>query len=189
MALSKDTKELYELAKRQLKLEKDAIKFEEKSKQAKKDLLELTEITFPEKMRRCEITDITIKGKRIELIGDFRCNLPTPGGIDKAKGEQRQKLLDRVKNGMEWIKENDHGGIIKCKLIFEFGKGEEDLIKRFKTKTNKSFPKVELRENEAIHPATLKAFVREILEKGVTDFPKEAFAVTEFTKVRITEEE
>lgn len=189
MAKKKEIPELKilgDLAKQQIKLENDIVRFEEKVVVAKKELLVLSEEIFPEKMQQFELTDVTIKGRKIELINDFRCNFPSLGGIERAKGEQRTQLIKRKKDGIKWMTENDHTGLLKCKVTYEFGMGEEKMLAKFRERTHKSFPKLEAAESESIHPATLKKFLKELGEDGV-DYPKETFGVSPYKRVLVTE--
>lgn len=188
MAQSKELKELAELAKKQLKLEKTIVSTEEKLKILQKELIVMREETFPAAMEKFELTDITIKGKKIELLNDFRCNFPSLGGIEKAKGKDRDRLIKRKKEAIKWLKENDHMGLLKTKVTFEFGMGEAKMLEKFRKRTEKSFPSLEHADQEAIHPASLKKFLKELGEEGI-EYPKEHFGVSEYKRVEITEED
>jgi len=185
-ALNPILKELDDLAKKQLKLERDVVRYEEKLKETKAELLLLSEEAFPEKMQQYEMSDVTIKGRKIELIDDFRCNFPSLGGIERAKGEQRAKLIQRKRDGIKWLREENHTGLLSAKLTFSFGMGEDKMLKKFRERTHKSFPKLDAAESESIHPATLKKFLRELGENG-QQYPKEVFGVSPYKRVVVTE--
>jgi len=55
MTQSKELKELAELAKKQLKIEKDVIKSEDKLKKLQKELIVMKEETFPAAMEKFEL--------------------------------------------------------------------------------------------------------------------------------------
>ena len=187
MGESTELKELSKLAEKQLKLEKDIVKYEEALKIAKTELIFISEEVFPDKMAEFELYDITIKGNKIELLDDFRCNFPSMGGIEKASGEQKTKLIKRKRDGVKWMKKNNHEGLMKYKVVFEFGMGEYKILDKFKTKTQKAFPALEFSDSETIHPATLKKFLKELGEDGI-DYPKEVFGVSPYKRVVITEQ-
>jgi hypothetical protein len=81
-----------------------------------------------------------------------------------------------------WLREHNCDGIIKMKVGTDFGKGESDLAeKAIKALREAGFdPNVD----ENVHPATLKAFVREQLEEG-TDIPIDVFGIFEFKEAKI----
>lgn len=186
--LGKDLKELADLAKKQLKLEQDLAKYEDKAEETKAALKLFSEETFPAAMQKFELTDITIRGKQITLMNDFRCNFPSLAGIQKAKGKDKDRLIKRKKDGVAWMKKEDHTGLLKSKVTIEFGMGEYKSLEKFKEKTQKSFKDLELGIAEGVHPASLKKFLQELGENGV-DYPKETFGVFEFKRVEITEED
>lgn len=82
-----------------------------------------------------------------------------------------------------WLKENDFGGILKTKVLLEFGKGEEANVERVsKALQEIGFPPS---IDEGVHAQTLKAFVKEQLEAG-TNIPMDLFGVYEFRQAKIT---
>lgn len=86
-------------------------------------------------------------------------------------------------SAFRWLEEHDYDGIIKIKVVSEFGKGDgEDARKAQKAVQDAGFA---ASLDKAIHPATLKSFVKERLEAGET-LPA-SFTVFEFKEAKIKE--
>ena len=73
-----------------------------------------------------------------------------------------------------WLRDNGFDDIIKNDIVCSFGRGEEDnaseLYQRLRTE---------------VHASTLKAFVKEQIQKGA-DLPQDKFGVYVTNKVKIT---
>lgn len=85
--------------------------------------------------------------------------------------------------GFLWLEENEFDGIIKTKVHADFGKGEADDAKRARDALVAAGFSAELDRN--VHPATLKAFVKERLEAG-DSIPVDVFGVFQFKEAKIT---
>ena len=91
---------------------------------------------------------------------------------------------EKAPAAMAWLIKNNFGGLIKTKVLAEFGKDDivkaeklaEQLIKRFGD--NVAFTKI-------VHPAMLKRFVKEQLEKG-KKFPLKLFGVHQYDIAKLT---
>ncbi|ABL96815.1 hypothetical protein BcepF1.084 [Burkholderia phage BcepF1] len=83
-----------------------------------------------------------------------------------------------------WMKSKGFGGLIKSKLSMDFGQGEGESLKEVMDglKEMGYTPSV----SEDVHHATMKAFVKEQLEKGNSELPTKEFGVFEFKKAKIT---
>lgn len=68
----------------------------------------------------------------------------------------------------QWLRDNGHGDIIKNDITVSFGKGEDETAQETMELLQKEghMPK----QREAVHPSTLKAFVKERIESGDTAF-------------------
>lgn len=68
-----------------------------------------------------------------------------------------------------WLRENEHGDLIKQTISVAFGKGQEDLAANFMKMVRELpfFKKVRASNKEGVHYQTLRAFVREQLALGV----------------------
>jgi hypothetical protein len=74
----------------------------------------------------------------------------------------------------EWLRQNGFDDIIKNTVSVRFGRGEDDLCSRLLNLLGeKGYP---ADQAEKIEPMTLKAWVREQVERG-SEFPTELFGV------------
>ncbi len=81
-----------------------------------------------------------------------------------------------------WLVDNHFDGIIKTKVQSDFGKGEiEEANKAVKALADAGFI---AEVSRTVHPATLKSFVKERLEKG-DQIPLATFGVFEFKQAKI----
>jgi hypothetical protein len=86
-----------------------------------------------------------------------------------------------------WLRENDLGDIIKNIVSVAFGKGEDELA----TETMDALEKQGLMasQKESVHPSTLKATIRELIESGNTAFDsgtQKLFSVYTGQRTKIT---
>ena len=122
-----------------------------------------TEI-LPEGLKLLGIKDLTLSsGARISLSDVISASI-----TDDNRDEAHQ-----------WLRDNNHGDLIKNNVTLTFGKGEDtaakELINRLLQLRNvgeTSFG--QLQQKEAVHPSTLKAFVRQRVESGEA-FPGKLF--------------
>jgi hypothetical protein len=107
----------------------------------------------------------------------------TDGSVVSVKDEVQCSITeDRKEGAFAWLTEHNFDGIIKTKVISEFGKDEIAAAKQaLDVLTIAGFI---ARMDRNVHPMTLKAFVREQLEKG-TNIPIETFGIFEFKQAKI----
>lgn len=75
---------------------------------------------------------------------------------------------------LSWLQAHNFGGIIKTKVISEFGKDERDeALSCAQDLMNKHF---KVTFDESVHPATLKSFIKERLAAG-DEIPMDLFSV------------
>jgi len=80
----------------------------------------------------------------------------------------------RRAEAFEWLRNNNFGDLIKNTVSVRFGRGEEQLCQRaMEMLTSSGFP---VEQAEKVEPMTLKAWVKERVEKG-SEFPSELFGV------------
>lgn len=83
-----------------------------------------------------------------------------------------------------WLRERGFGGLIKSAVVVSFPAGSEGealgLASRLAEETDK-----DVLVNEAVHPQTLTAFVRERMEAG-EEVPTELFGVFPFSVAKVT---
>jgi len=75
---------------------------------------------------------------------------------------------EKLGPAVEWLDAHDYGSIVKRNLTFEFGKDDHKRVKAFKEAVAPILKsqKLVLKEKNAIHPATLVAWVKERLAEG-----------------------
>lgn len=91
---------------------------------------------------------------------------------------------DRRFSAHKWLEENGHGGMIKRQIGIDFAKDQQKAADALLVELTGKFSAVT--EKKAVHPSTLKAWVREMLREG-KDFPLETFGVFRRRVAEITE--
>lgn len=85
-----------------------------------------------------------------------------------------------------WLIENGFGGLIKTQVVTEFGRGDIEEAAKYQRLVIEQFPEHTPMVKDTVHPATLKSFVKEQLQREDCTLPKELFSVYEFNKAKIT---
>lgn len=119
---------------------------------------------LPNGLKNLGIKEITLaSGAKISLIDVISASITE---------ENREAAHD-------WLRINGHGDIIKNNVTLSFGKGEDEIAKKLvlhlielRDKGETKFG--DLQQKEAVHPSTLKAFVKAQLSDGA-GFPGELF--------------
>jgi len=77
-----------------------------------------------------------------------------------------------------WLDEHDYGSIVKRTLVFEFGKDNDEKVKKFKEAIAPIIrdQRLVFKEKTAIHPQTLLAWVKERLKEG-DNLPVKTFGI------------
>lgn len=85
---------------------------------------------------------------------------------------------DKLAPAVQWLDEHDYGSIVKRTLVFEFGKDDDEKVKKFKEAVTPIIreQKLVMKEKTAIHPQTLLAWVKERLKEG-DKLPIETFGI------------
>lgn len=76
---------------------------------------------------------------------------------------------------MDWLNKNGFGGLIKTQVQIQFGKGDHNAAKNLFWQLEQKYDSVGLSED--VHSQTLKAFLKEQLEKG-NNIPLDIFGAT-----------
>lgn len=82
-----------------------------------------------------------------------------------------------------WLADHGFGGLIKTKVVVEFGRGEHVAAVACANTLREENDNVQL--DEVVHPATLKAFVREQLAAGAA-IPADLFGISPYSYAKIT---
>jgi hypothetical protein len=132
---------------------------DEQLRTAKAKLLELTDRDLPDMMAEVGITNFTLAdGSKLEVKQTYGARIP---------------VVHRDA-AFAWLKEKGHDDIIKNLVSVPFGRGEDSLATDFINLAQKNGYAPD--QKKEVHPQTLKAFVKEQLEKG-QEVPMDLFGV------------
>jgi 16S rRNA C1402 N4-methylase RsmH len=81
---------------------------------------------------------------------------------------------DRKAEAFQWLRENDHGDLIKNNVSVSFGKGEDSNAANLKSELEAKGLVVDQKQD--VHWQTLRGFVKEQIEKNKT-IPSETFGL------------
>jgi len=156
-----------DLASKIIQMENKVQFLEEELKSSKKQLLELTDQDLPAAMEEINMESFTLSdGSEVKVV-------PTYGGTIRA---------DDRPQAHQWLRENGYGDIVKNTISANFGMGEDNLAKDFyQSALDRGF---QVDKKEAVHPMTLKSFVKEMTENG-SEFPSDLFGAFIGKKAKI----
>lgn len=145
---------------------------EEQLRQAKEVMRATETEDLPELMTELGLTEIKlVDGSKVEVKPDIQCGIS-----EERRGEAHR-----------WLEAHGFGGLIKTTVAVGYGRDEraEALVaaREIEAATGRA-----VAVNEAVHPATLKAFLKEQLELGPegSNPPPELFGVYTFSRAKIT---
>ncbi len=137
------------LAERQVKLQAELAELENMMNLKKEELKQVAEIELPETMLNLGLQSFTLaNGAKLSIKTFYR------GSIPKARQEE----------AFGWLKDNGHDDLIKNEVTSVFGKGEDEYAHKLMDNLEEQGWNFE--NKKTVHPSTLKAFVREQLERG-----------------------
>ena len=149
--------DLVTAAKVQQRLEEEILQLEEALGQAKKTWTKQAQEIIPNMMAELEIANF-------ELADGYKISIK-----DKIQAKIPENMFA---DAIIWLREHDLDGIVKSQVSVDFGKGQDEELQALVTKLE-AFG-IAPRVKYDIHHMTLKAFVKEQLEKG-TGIPLEVF--------------
>jgi hypothetical protein len=166
--MSDALKRIADLARLMVDAEKRVKDVDAELKTAKADLLRIQTEDLPELMSELGMTSIKLEdGSSIEVVQDVMC----------AISEERRPAAHA------WLVGNGFGGLIKTGLNIAFERGEYDAAVAAAEELRVQFPGREVEARDAVHPATLKSFVKEQMEKGIA-IPFDLFGIHPFNKAK-----
>lgn len=131
---------------------------------AKAEMLRLEREDLPELMSEVGLEEFRLKdGTVVKITED--CS----AAITDATRER----------ALRWLIDNDFGGLIKTQVTVEFGRGDRESAEALAQELAESRSGVECKE--AVHPSTLKAFVKEQMRDG-KPIPMDLFNVYPYSK-------
>jgi hypothetical protein len=161
-----------------------------------KRVITLAEL-LAKQQRELKELELEVKERKTAMLRTEREDLPelmkelglselklTDGSIVKIKDEVDASISkSNPYPALKWLLEHDFGGLIKTEVSLIFGKGEHDEAAAATVAISEMGYSPDLKE--AVHPATLKAFVKEQLKEGGT-VPFDLFNVYPYSKATIT---
>jgi hypothetical protein len=136
---------------------------------------ELTTKTLPEQMDEIGVSSFALaNGAKVEVNSIVQGSIPSPSGIKKAKGEERQALIKRREGCFAWLKDKGHGDLIKHEIALTFGRDSDEEVTKVKTLLDGAGFRYS--DEEMVAPQTLGAFIREQIASGV-DIPSDLFGL------------
>lgn len=147
------------LAKRAKQLEKEIEEIESVLKERKDQQRKLLEETIPAMLQELGMKKFTMAdGSTIEIKPFYGASI---------KEENRAVAY-------EWLRKNGYDDIIKNTVSVRFGRNEDKLCETLiNMLREQSYP---VEQTEKIEPQTLKAWAKEMVERGV-EFPTETFGL------------
>ena len=145
------------LAKRAKELEKEVEDLEQVMKERKDQLRKLTEQAIPEALAQTGMKGFVMDdGSKIELKAFYSASISAA----------------RKAEAFQWLRDHGMDDIIKNTVSVRFGRGVDELCSRLLGLLgDQGYP---AEQAEKIEPMTLKAWVKEQVERG-NEFPSELF--------------
>lgn len=141
--------------------------YEQKLREAKDENRRIAEVDLPNAMAEIGLMELKLaNGAKITIKSEVYCTITESNRYDAHR----------------WLRSNGFGDIIKNELKVNFGRGEDrnaEILKQILDTGPYSYS-----EKEAVHPATLKAFVREQMAQGA-EVPMDLFSATPINRAVI----
>lgn len=137
------------LAKRQLEIEREIKEIEANLKNKKEEHRQVSQVDLPEAMAECGMSSFELdNGAKVSVKPFYNCSIPK----------------DKYNDALSWLRDNNHGDLIKNTVSVDFGRGEDDKASNFKAELITSG--TSYKDKTGVHPQTLRAFVKEQVESG-----------------------
>ena len=158
---SNELVKLASLADDQQRAEAEVARLEAELKKAKENLTRISEGLLPELMDELGME-----------------HFKTTSGIEIAIEEKIHASIPKARNAeaIAWLDDNEHSGSVKRQFVIRFNRDEQAWANRFAADLRKRKKKVDAEMNHSIHPSTLRALMKELLERG-DDVPLELFGI------------
>ena len=165
------SQDIAELCNKLLDVQKEVSELEDKLKKKKEEELKLSEQDIPNLMQKAGVAALKLTdGSSVEIKPYYGARIPA----------------SRTDEAFDWLRENNYGDLIKNNVTLTFGRNEDNVAKTLVDELRQKGHNV--KQAEKVEPMTLKAFVREQIEKG-KDVPADLFGVYVATRTKITTKE
>jgi 16S rRNA C1402 N4-methylase RsmH len=132
---------------------------EKSLKEAEEEARRLSEEVIPTLMQQAGVSSIKLdNGTSVEVSPYYYAKISE----------------DRKAEAFQWLRENDHGDLIKNNVSVSFGKGEDSNAANLKSELEAKGLVVDQKQD--VHWQTLRGFVKEQIEKNKT-LPSETFGL------------
>lgn len=155
----RDLKGVADLVRQQLVLERRIEDLEDELKRATQDLNKISQEILPEALAEHGLTELKMAdGSKITVSQFIQAHISK----------------DKQDEAFDWLREHNFDDLIKNVVSLEFGKGEDDHAREvMEALTNRGYwPQ----NKQSVHPSTLKAFIKEQVEKG-SEIPSDLFGI------------
>jgi len=154
-----------------LDIQKEVSALEDQLKKKKEQELKLSEQDIPNLMQKAGAASIKLTdGTAVEIKPYYGARIPA----------------SRTEEAFDWLRENNFADLIKNNVTLTFGRNEDNMAKSLVDELRQKGHNV--KQAEKVEPMTLKAFVREQIEKG-KDGPADLFGVYVATRTKLTTKE
>lgn len=154
-----------------LDIQKEVSALEDQLKKKKEQELKLSEQDIPNLMQKAGAASIKLTdGTAVEIKPYYGARIPA----------------SRTEEAFGWLRENNFADLIKNNVTLTFGRNEDNMAKSLVDDLRNKGHNV--KQAEKVEPMTLKAFVREQIEKG-KDVPADLFGVYVATRTKLTTKE
>ena len=154
-----------------LDIQKEVSALEDQLKKKKEQELKLSEQDIPNLMQKAGAASIKLTdGTAVEIKPYYGARIPA----------------SRTEEAFNWLRENNYADLIKNNVTLTFGRNEDNMAKSIVDDLRNKGHNV--KQAEKVEPMTLKAFVREQIEKG-KDVPADLFGVYVATRTKLTTKE
>jgi len=165
------SQDIAELCNKLLDVQKEVTTLEDKLKKKKEEELKLSEQDIPNLMQKAGVAALKLTdGSSVEIKPYYGARIPA----------------SRTDEAFDWLRENNYGDLIKNNVSLTFGRNEDNVAKTLVDELRQKGHNV--KQAEKVEPMTLKAFVREQIEKG-KNVPADLFGVYVATRTKITTKE
>ena len=132
-----------------LDIQKEVSALEDQLKKKKEQELKLSEQDIPNLMQKAGAASIKLTdGTAVEIKPYYGARIPA----------------SRTEEAFDWLRENNFADLIKNNVTLTFGRNEDNMAKSLVDDLRNKGHNV--KQAEKVEPMTLKAFVREQIEKG-----------------------
>lgn len=158
------------LARKQQRLEALVADTEKRLGEIKDELAQVSETLLPDAMAAVGLSEFKLEdGYRVTVALEYYANIPSPDS-------DSPELQDRRAQAFQWMRDNNHGPLLKNQIIVDAGRGEEEKAGRVMRGLEAAG--IPFKRVENIHWSTLRAFVKEQMTPSETQrapFPSHLF--------------